>query len=453
MAEPVPFIAALRVWAYIGLHSFGGPAAQIATMHRVLVEEKRWISERRFLDALNYCMVLPGPEAMQLATYVGWLLHGRRGGLAAAALFILPGFVSILGLSVAYALWQDTGVLQALFWGLKAAVLAVVLEAVLRVGRRALAGWFRWGLAGAAFAALFVFAVPFPIVIAAAALTGWLVGRARPAWLAAKAPKPRAGAETASAVDALPVSDASAQALRAPGAAATIRTATAWLAIWLLPIAGLALALGTANLFVQEARFFSFTAIVTFGGAYAVLAYVAQRAVEDFGWLQPGQMLDGLGMAESTPGPLIQVVQFVGFMGAYHGADSLGLPPVVAGIIASVIITWVTFVPSLLFIFTGAPYMEALRSRVGLQHALSSVTAAVVGVILNLAAWFALHVLFAEQRPFDWGPLHMSVPVGTPDVAALALFAACAVALLQLHWNLFLVLGLASAAGLVIRLV
>ncbi len=444
-APLVPFRDALRVWIRIAIHSFGGPAGQISVMHRILVEEKNWISEKRFLHALNYCMLLPGPEAMQLVTYIGRLLHGTRGGLVAGGLFVLPGFISILVLSVAYAAYQDTAFVPALFFGLKAAILAVVVEAVIRIGRRALRNGVLIALAATAFLAIFLFDVPFPLIIVAAGLVGLAAGRRWPGWFA-PASRPVAGAQGAAPL----ISDDA--VLEQPSTRRSLRVAATWLAIWWLPIGILALGLGVGHVLVQEGWFFSKVAVVTFGGAYAVLAYIAQRAVEDFGWLQPGEMLDGLGMAETTPGPLIQVVQFVAFLGAYRNPGDFD--PMVAGVLASVIVTWVTFVPCFLWIFLGAPYIESLRNRASLTHALSGITAAVVGVVLNLGVWFALHVLFPGSVEQSFGPLKVLVPdIAALDWAALAIGLGSAVALLRLHWNLLLTLALATAAGLVYRLI
>jgi chromate transporter len=441
----VSFQEALRVWVKVGIHSFGGPAGQIAFMHRILVQEKGWISERRFLHALNYCMILPGPEAMQLATYVGWLMHGVRGGLVAGGLFVLPGFLTILGLSIAYALYHDTGFVPALFFGLKAAVLAVVMEAVVRIGKRAIRNAVMGLLAAAAFVAIFFFDTPFPLIIVSAGIVGYLGGRRRPGIFGIMQARTAAEADKGQPL----ISDEAANRER-PSRVKTLRVAATWLLIWWLPIGLLVLAAGISHVFVQQAWFFSKAAVVTFGGAYAVLAYVAQRAVEDFAWLKPGEMLDGLGMAETTPGPLIQVVQFVGFMGAFRNPGVFD--PLTAGILASVIVTWVTFVPCFLWIFLGAPYIEHLRGRKGLTHALSAITAAVVGVILNLAVWFSMHVLFPGIQERSFGPITVLVPSVAVDWAALAIAAGALVALMRLKWNVLVVLGLATAVGLVFRL-
>jgi chromate transporter len=440
-AHGVPFAEALAVWARIGLLSFGGPAGQIAVMHRIIVDEKRWIGERRFLGALNYCMLLPGPEATQLAIYVGWLMHGLRGGLAAGILFLLPGFVTLLALSLAYLAFGATPLIEGLFFGLKAGVLAIVLQAVVRLGGRALGTGGLAAIAAASFVAIFAFDVPFPLIVLGAGLAGFLAGRAgsRLVEAAGHGPNGPRGLDDRDALlgEATP---AHAQVDRGW----LLRMGAAGLALWLVPVGLIVLALGATNVFAEIAAFFSKMAVVTFGGAYAVLAYVAQQAVEHYGWLQPGEMLDGLGMAEATPGPLIQVVQFVGFLGAVR--EPGGLDPVLAGTLAAVLTTWVTFVPSFLFIFLGAPFAERLRGNVALAGALAAITAAVVGVILNLALWFGLHVLFRELRP---GPLALEVPVWRSlDLAAAALVLAALVAVFRFRLGVLTVLGGAAAAGI-----
>ncbi|HEV2148727.1 MAG TPA: chromate efflux transporter [Longimicrobiaceae bacterium] len=437
---PPTFGEAFRTWVRVGLLSFGGPAGQIAVMHRILVEEKRWISEHRFLHALNYCMLLPGPEAQQLATYVGWLLHRTAGGLTAGILFVLPGFVSILAISLLYAGYQDTQLVQALFFGLKPAVVAVVAEAVHRIGGRALKNRAMAALAAAAFVAIFFFEVPFPLIVAGAALVGYLGSRIRPdLFLVIRGHEADAALEEEGAAGRTEPA--------APSWRAGLRTALLYLFLWWAPVGALLLLTGASSVWVQEGVFFSTAAVVTFGGAYAVLAYVAQQAVETYGWLRPGEMLDGLGMAETTPGPLIQVVQFVGFMGAYRNPG--GLDPMLAGVLGSALTTWVTFVPCFLFIFVGAPWIEHLRGRKGLTAALSGITAAVVGVILNLALWFALHVLFARVGEARHGPLRLLVPEwDTLDPAALLIAAGAFAALFLLRWGMIRTLLAAAAAGL-----
>ncbi len=420
----VAFGDAVKVWARVALLSFGGPAGQIAVMHRILVEEKRWIGEGRFLHALNFCMILPGPEAQQLAVYLGWLLHRTRGGIVAGTLFVLPGFVSILALSLIYVAFGEVTAVDGAFFGLKAAVLAIVLQAVVRIGRRALRNRASVAVAAAAFVAIFGFAVPFPVIVLAAGLVGFAAGRrGASAFASGGRATPGAGLEDA----------ASALGAGVPAHAAGGRPlglATLFLALWLVPVAALVLTLGPEDVFARLALFFSRMAVVTFGGAYAVLAYVAQAASETYGWLTPGEMLDGLGMAETTPGPLIQVVQFVGFLAAFRAPGPLD--PYVAAVLASVLVTWVTFTPSFLWIFLGAPHIERLRGDRALGGAFAAITAAVVGVILNLALWFALHVVFARLRPLDHWGLRIDVPVLSSVDAAAATLVVLAVATVAL---------------------
>ena len=393
-------------------------------MHRVVVEERRWLDEPRFLHALNFCMLLPGPEAQQLATYVGWLMHGIRGGLAAGLLFILPGAVVMAALAAVYALYGRLPAVEAAFLGVKAAVLALVVEALLRIGARALRDGFAWALACGAFAALFLFDVPFPAVIAAAALAG--------------------GARAFFGGGSGAGEAAPARSQAAPG---TGRLALILLAVWLLPTAVLLVWLGGGHVFSGIAVFFSKMAVLTFGGAYAVLSWVAQEAVAARGWLAPGEMLDALGLAETTPGPLILVVEFVGFLAAWREAG--GLDPLVAGLLGAGLTLWVTFAPCFLFIFAGAPHVERLRGRPGLQAALAGVTAAVVGVIANLSAWFALNVLFAEGARTEAGPVSVYLPdPASLDLKALALAVLAAVALFVLRLGAFRTLAAAAIAGL-----
>ncbi|ULK98352.1 chromate efflux transporter [Bradyrhizobium sp. I71] len=442
----VSFNEAFRVWLRVACLSFGGPAGQIAVMHRILVEEKRWISEGRFLHALNYCMLLPGPEAQQLATYVGWLMHRTAGGLMAGGLFILPGIIAIMGLSYIYAAFGNVSFVEALFFGLKAAVLAIVVEAVVRVGKRALKNRIMIGLAAAAFVAIFFFAVPFPVIIIAAAIIGYAGARAgRPEF----APAGHGPGGSGAVIDSM-LGDAVPEHVR-PSTARAIRLSALWLALWLVPVIALLLFVGQANVFSQIALFFSKMALVTFGGAYAVLAYVAQQAVEHYHWLKPHEMLDGLGMAETTPGPLIMVLQFVGFMAAYR--DPGGLSPMLAATLGGLLATWVTFTPCFLWIFVGAPYIERLRGNIGLAGALSAITAAVVGVILNLSIWFALHTLFRETVPVHVFPLNFDRPVLTSvDVPALVLAIAAATAIFRLKLGMLTVLAGSCAAGVALRL-
>ncbi|HEV2681213.1 MAG TPA: chromate efflux transporter [Rhodanobacter sp.] len=425
VADTVSLREATRVWAKVGLLSFGGPAGQIAVMHRELVEKHKWISDARFLHALNYCMLLPGPEAAQLAIYIGWLLHRTVGGLIAGLLFVLPGFVTILGLSIVYTLYGQVPLMVAVFFGLKAAVLAVVIEAVLRIGRKALKNRIMVGVAILAFIAIYVFRVPFPLIVLTAGLVGFL-GRW---WLPKSFPAPASASADASSqylIDRL-LGQGQLQHTK-PSARRAIRITLTWLAIWLLPVGLVIGVFGVHSVLAQEGIFFSQTAVVTFGGAYAVLAYIAQRAVESFHWISPGQMLDGLALAETTPGPLIMVLQFVAFLGAYHHETEL--PPMAAGVVGSVLTTWVTFAPCFLWIFLGGPYVEALRSNRALNAALSAVTAAIVGVVLNLSVWFTLHTLFGSVELRHYGLLSLEVP----QWASINLFATvmAAVALLAM---------------------
>jgi len=355
----ITFGEALRVWLRVAVLSFGGPAGQIAVMHRILVEEKNWISESRFLHALNYCMLLPGPEAQQLATYIGWLLHRTAGGIMAGGLFILPGVIAIMGLSYIYAAFGKVGFIEALFFGLKAAVLAIVIQAVVRVGKRALRNRIMIALAAIAFIAIFFFAVPFPIIIIGAGVIGYVGAKiGRPEFAAV----PHGGGKDAAVVDSM-LGEELPEHVR-PSVARALKVSAVWLLLWLVPVAALLIAFGEANVFSQIALFFSKMAMVTFGGAYAVLAYVAQQAVEHYHWVSPREMLDGLGMAETTPGPLIMVLQFVGFMAAYRDPGTLS--PMLAGTIGGLLATWVTFTPCFLWIFLGAPFIETLRGNKGL---------------------------------------------------------------------------------------
>ena len=447
----VPFAQALRVWARVAALSFGGPAGQIAVMQRILVDEKRWVSQERFLHALNFCMLLPGPEAQQLAIYLAWLMHGTAAGIVAGTLFVLPGFLSILALSFVYVTWQDTALVAALFYGLKPAVLAVVLAALVAVGRRALHGPVARALAGFAFVAIFFLDLPFPLVIVLAAVTGWWLGRRRRA-RDAEANARGANGAVSTAADA---DDAghpiSAAAMRPPSWRRALAVLAVWLPLWWAPVALLALWLGAGHVVVREGTFFGKTAVVTFGGAYAVLAYVAQRAVDDFRWLTAREMLDGLGMAETTPGPLIMVVQFVAFLGAWRYPGSLS--PLAAALLGSLVTAWVTFTPCFLWIFLGAPYVERLRSRRGLTDALAAITAAVVGVILQLAVWFALHTLFATVREVRTAGLRLFVPeLATLDPFALAIAAGSCWLLFRTRLGMLGTLAAAVAAGALVQL-
>jgi chromate transporter len=442
--QTLPFAEGVRTWARIAALSFGGPAGQIAVMHRILVEEKRWIGERRFLHALNYCMLLPGPEAQQLAIYIGWLMHRTRGGLAAGALFVLPGFLAIMVLSVLYAVFGHVGAVTALFFGLKAAVLVVVLQAVLRVGRRSLRNPVMVALAAGAFGALFVFKVAFPLVIIAAGLIGFAGGRAGlSSFHVGSGHGPQTAAEFADCDSVL--GEETPDHAR-PNLRWALSISAVLLVLWLAPVVACGLLLGWSNVFTQIGLFFSKMAVVTFGGAYAVLAYVAQEAVQTYGWLKPGEMLDGLGMAETTPGPLIIVNQFVGFMGAYRNAP--GMSPLTAAVLGGTLTTWVTFTPCFLWIFLGAPFVEALRGAKALNAALAAIGAAVVGVILNLAIWFALHVLFRQMLEVRQFGMSLELPVlSSVNSASGVLTLAAAVAAFRFKVGMIPLLLACSAAG------
>jgi chromate transporter len=445
----VSFADALRVWLRIAALSFGGPAGQIATMHRILVDEKHWIGEARFLHALSYCTLLPGPEAQQLAIYIGWLMHRTRGGIAAGVLFVLPGMIAIMALSILYAGWGHTGLVTAVFFGVKSAVLAVVLQAVMRIGKRALGNRALLTIAGLAFTAIAVFGVPFPLIVAAAGLAGWLGCRAGlPAF---RARGSQSGGKANLPDPASLLGEALPRHAR-PGAGAASRVAAIWLLLWLVPMALLVATLGTANVFSQIALFFSEMAVVTFGGAYAVLAYVAQQAVGHAHWLRPGEMLDGLGMAETTPGPLIMVTQFVGFMAAFRHPGTL--PPLLAGALGGLLTSWVTFTPCFLWIFLGAPFIEVLRGNTALAGALAAVTAAVVGVILNLAVWFALHVWFRAAMAVHWHGLSFEMPLlASIDPWAVALSVAAMVAIFRFKAGMIPTLLGCAAAGVALHAV
>jgi chromate transporter len=428
--QPLPSLReTLPVWLKIGLLSFGGPAGQIALMHRLLVEERRWVSEPQFLHALNFCMLLPGPEAQQLATYVGWLMHGTRGGFIAGTLFVLPGAIVILALSVLYAFFQGVPLLEAVFLGIKAAVLIIVIEAVIRIGRKVLKNMAMVLIAVAAFIGIFAFALPFPLIVLSAAIIGFV------------------GARTSRGN--FDINGAAKEQLQAPSAPPSLlRSATVLLcglSLWALPVLVAFVVLGADHVFVAEGLFFSKLATVTFGGAYAVLAYMAQEAVVLHGWLSAGEMIDGLGLAESTPGPLIMVTQFVGFLGALRNPGPF--EPLTAAVLGSALTVWATFVPCFLWIFLGAPYVERLRGNVQLSGALSAITAAVVGVILNLALWFGMHVLFREVTTVNAWLIHIAVPTLSSLVPIAAILAAVA-ALALLRFKLGVIKTLALCATL-----
>ncbi len=400
--QNIPLREALWTWCRVAALSFGGPAGQIAVMHRILVDEKKWVNEQQFLHALNYCMLLPGPEAQQLATYIGWLLHRSIGGLVAGTLFILPGFVSILALSLLYTELGDLLWVQGLFYGLKPAVIAIVLAAMIRIGKRVLKTKLAWTIAIASFVAIYLFQIPFPLLIIGAGLVGWIVGRSS-----------REGrGHSDNGIDPEKIEPSDAPKIK-PSAQSIWKRNLVVLAIfgggWLVPLFGLQLLFDAPQPYVDLGWFFSKTACVTFGGAYAVLAYIGQQAVHEFHWLETGEMLDGLGMAETTPGPLIMVVQFVGYMAAYRNPGDL--PPILAGTFGAIITTWVTFMPCFLWIFIGAPYVERLRNNESLRGVLSAITSAVVGVILNLAIWFSVHSIFSETELIQSVGLKLEVPI------------------------------------------
>lgn len=448
----VSFREAFWTWCRVAALSFGGPAGQIAVMHRIVVDEKRWISEERFLHALNYCMLLPGPEAQQLATYIGWLMHGTRGGLMAGTLFILPGFLSILVLSVLYAEFAETGLVSMLFFGLKPALIAIVLEAVMRIGKRVLKNRIMVAIALLSFLAIFLGGVPFPLLVVSAGLVGFVGGLIWPdGFHVIQASRSKNEGQHAEAAEMKKATEhaGTPAAGRRRALARSLRVAAVCLTLWFGPLVALRATLGHDSVFVAEGTLFSKAAVVTFGGAYSVLAYIAQQAVEEHGWLEPREMLDGLGMAESTPGPLIMVVQFVGFLGAYRHPGPFS--PLVAGLVGSLVTTWVTFVPCFFWIFLGAPYIEQLRGNRLLGSALSSITAAVVGVVLKLAIWFSLHTLFETIEMFDRYGLHLEIPrIATLDLRALG------IAILSLALTFYWKKGMAwtllacCAAGIVI---
>jgi len=432
---------AFAVWLRIALLSFGGPAGQIALMHRVLVDERKWISDARFLHALNFCMLLPGPEAQQLAIYIGWLLHGVRGGVMAGTLFVIPGFVVIVTLSVVYALYGALDVVAGLFFGLKAAVLAVVVEALLRIARRALKTPALYGVAAVAFVAIFAFHVPFPMIIIAAGLFGLVAAKTAPEWL---------GTSTTVSDQTGRAADVAAEARDAPTWTRGAIVAAVCGMLWVAPIIALTLLFGRNSVYPNIAAFFSEMAVVTFGGAYAVLAYVAQAAVNDLHWLRPGEMLDGLALAETTPGPLILVLTFVGFLAGFR--DPGGVLPLVGGLIGATLTTWVTFVPCFLWVLLGAPYIERLRNNRALSGVLTAITAAVVGVILNLTVWFALHVLFGHVGEINLGWLRPSWPDWSSlDVKAAILSVFAMLAMFRWHIGMLPTLAACGLAGLALK--
>ncbi len=436
----------LAAWTTVAANSFGGPAGQIAVMHDEIVERRRWVGEQRFLHALNYCMLLPGPEAQQLATYLGWLLRGPMGGLLAGSLFILPGFVSIMVLSILFAAYGDVTWVAGLFYGISAAVIAVVAYAVVRIGRRVIKNSVMLAIAVAAFVAIFFFTVPFPFIVLAAGVTGLVGGIYRPDVFNLIVGHDE---QSVSNDEDVLVGDQDVNVGR-PTVARSLRVLTAGLVLWFGPVVALAVALGSQSIYVDVAEFFSTAAVLTFGGAYSVLAYISQESVNTYGWLEPGEMISGLGMAETTPGPLIQVVQFVGFMGPYRSPGTLS--PLWAGVAGSVVATWVTFIPSFLWIFLGAPFVEHLRGRPSLTSALSAITAAVVGVVLNLAVWFALFTLFGEVDVSErFGAILYQPNLSTIDVPALLIAVGAGVALISRKLTTLQVVAIAAAIGIVVQ--
>ena len=434
-------IEALVVWFKIGILSFGGPAGQIALMYRIIVEEKRWLDEERFLHALNYCMLLPGPEAQQLATYIGWLLHKTKGGLVAGLLFILPGALVIFALSWVYVAFSDMPLIEAGFLGIKAAVLVVVIDAVIKIGKRAITSGHMLALAIASFLAIFFFSIPFPYIIICAGILGVVVGHFRLSDSHKNTSETKTN-DVATVIDRMEL--AGELSHTQPSFFRSIKVFTILLSLWLLPIFLIWLLFGAENIFFQQSIFFSKLAVVTFGGAYAVLAYMAQQAVEVFNWLTPNEMLDGLGLAETTPGPLILVTQFVGFLSAYR--SEVALSPIILGLLGSLVTLWVTFVPCFLWIFLGAPYIERLRANTRIAAALSGITSAVVGVVLNLAIWFGMHVTFKNLNEVSVLNFSLKIPVlSSIDLFSLGLTVLAAV--LILWFRLGTIYALIGCAG------
>lgn len=420
--EDTPSLAsATRVWWKIGILSFGGPAAQIALMHKEIVENRPWLTEQQFLNALSFCMLLPGPEAMQLAAYAGWRLHGTLGGLIAGLLFVLPGAAVMMGLVFTYSIFGDVPFISALFYGIKAAVLVIVVEALIRVSKKALTHKQHWVIAVASFVGIFFFSIPYPLIVLCAGLLGWFLAR----------------------------ESEEAQVLNTshPSLGETVRTVVLWLCIWLLPLLAIAMS-GAPDLLVEVGKFFSTLAVVTFGGAYAVLAYMAQDVVVQFGWLDAAEMVDALGLAETTPGPLILVTQFVGFLAGFNEGGLL------LGFSAALVTLWVTFCPCFLWIFAGAPYLEWLSGQARLKSSLRAITAAVVGVILNLSIWFALHVLFRNVNQEQLGMLTLWKPdIASVEWLAIGLFVLSSFLAFKLHWGIIRILCLVSILGATLKLV
>ncbi|MGO9121183.1 MAG: chromate efflux transporter [Desulfomonilaceae bacterium] len=444
------FREAFRVWLKVALNSFGGPVAQIAVMHRYLVEEKQWISESRFLHALNYCMLLPGPEAQQLAIYIGWLLHRIPGGIVAGTLFVIPGFVVMLILSILYAGYQDLSIVQWLFFGLKPAVLAVVIEAVVRIGKRVLKNRLTVTLAGLSFIGIFFFDAPFPLIVVSAAIIGYVGGRLSPTLFEVnQRDVPNSDPCDSPVLDEL--LDQQALEHVRPSASRAALVTIVWTIIWFAPIALILVILGSESVYFQEVAFFNKAAVVTFGGAYAVLAYVAQQAVESYKWVTPGEMLDGLGMAETAPGPLIKVLMFVGFLAAFRNPG--GLPPTIAGTLGAILTTWATFVPCFLWVLVGGPYVEALRGNKSLHAAMTSITAAIVGVVLNLAVWFALHTVFGSLRDVYILAVHLQIPVwNSINIPALFIAVLAMLAIFRFKAGVIQTIGGSAAIGMIYHL-
>jgi chromate transporter len=422
--DRIPFAEAFRFWLKLGFISFGGPTGQISIMHHELVEKRKWITENRFLHALNYCMFLPGPEAQQLAIYIGWLLHRTIGGIVAGALFVIPSIVILWALSFIYVAYGKVPAVASVFYGLKGAVIAIVAIAVLRIGKKALKNTLMWLIAALAFIAIFFLDVPFPIIIGVAGLGGFIGSKLWPRKFA-----------VLTLHSGEPATSDNQPQLNAPPLSRALKVSLICVSLWWLPVVIAGETVGWHHTVVQEAIFFSKAAMLTFGGAYAVLPYVSQHAVEQYGWLSPGQMMDGLGLAETTPGPLIMVLQFVGFMGAWNQPQHLS--PIISATLGALMTTWVTFVPCFLWIFLGAPYIERLRGNIALETTFSAITAAVVGVVLNLAVWFALHAVFPGARRVDWFLLLLAV------VAFAGMY--------RWKWDIVPVVLVSGAAGLIYK--
>jgi chromate transporter len=422
----IPFAEALAVWIKVGLFSFGGAAGQIAMLHTIIVDEKKWLDEKRFLHALNYCTLLPGPEAQQLATYIGWLLHGVRGGLVAGLLFVVPGALVVLGLTMLYVAAKGVPLVEGIFFGIKAAVLVIVVQALLKMAKRVGHTPLLYGLMVASFLAILVLKVPYPAIVAGAALAGALFVHPKIESFAAPAAAPgRLGR--------------------------TLGTIAVWSLVWWAPVVIAALALGQGHVLTEIGLFFSKLAVVTFGGAYALLVWLAQAAVEQKQWLTAPEMADGLGLAETTPGPTILVTQFVGFLAAYRLPQPFS--PMVAGILGALMTTWVTFAPSFLWIFAGAPYVEDLRANRRLAGALQGITAAVIGVIAYLAVWFGLHVLFGQVGEASFGPLHLpTIDLRRLDGWATGLAIAAFILAFRFKIGMIAIVGIMAALGVAVKL-